>query len=159
MRKLSKQWNLKPNRISSIVLNHECAIFSQTTSVTRVGGPGGLLKVRVEIDKIGDLKLKISDLFGGRKIIGNFFFIFEPFFQIEKIHNLNWIDASDNHGWISFNNDIFLQKNWIKICFFFNRKHSWFLHKQYVATWFSVRSAAYQWFGFNRIHRHIQRVI
>lgn len=44
--------------------------FSQTTSVTRVGGPGGLLKVRVEIDKLGDLKLKISDLFGGRKIIG-----------------------------------------------------------------------------------------
>lgn len=43
---------------------------SQTTSVTRVGGPGGLLKVRVEIDKLGDLKLKISDLFGGRKIIG-----------------------------------------------------------------------------------------
>lgn len=45
-------------------------LCSQTTSVTRVGGPGGLLKVRVEIDKLGDLKLKISDLFGGRKIIG-----------------------------------------------------------------------------------------
>lgn len=58
---------------------HECAIFSQTTSVTRVGGPGGLLKVRVEIDKIGDLKLKISDLFGGRKIIGNFE-VFNEFF-------------------------------------------------------------------------------
>lgn len=44
--------------------------FRQTTSVTRVGGPGGLLKVRVEIDKLGDLKLKITDLFGGRKLIG-----------------------------------------------------------------------------------------
>lgn len=56
-------------------LQHECALlfFSQTTSVTRVGGPGGLLKVRVEIDKLGDLKLKISDLFGGRKIIGSFY--------------------------------------------------------------------------------------
>ncbi|XP_031625952.1 uncharacterized protein LOC116342463 [Contarinia nasturtii] len=43
--------------------------YAQTTSVTRVGGPGGLLKVRVEIDKLGDLKLKISDLFGGRKVI------------------------------------------------------------------------------------------
>lgn len=53
--------------------NSECAIYSQTTSVTRVGGPGGLLKVRVEIDKLGDMKLKISDLFGGRKIIGNLF--------------------------------------------------------------------------------------
>lgn len=48
-----------------------CAHFRQTTSVTRVGGPGGLLKVRVEIDKLGDLKLKISDLFGGRKVIGS----------------------------------------------------------------------------------------
>lgn len=54
---------------------NECILFRQTTSVTRVGGPGGLLKVRVEIDKIGDLKLKISDLFGGRKIIGTFFYI------------------------------------------------------------------------------------
>lgn len=73
MRKLTKQRNLKPNRFCSFVLKRECAISSQTTSVTRVGGPGGLLKVRVEIDKIGDLKLKISDLFGGRKLIGNFF--------------------------------------------------------------------------------------
>ncbi len=46
--------------------------YSQTTYVTRVGGPGGLLKVRVEIDKIGDMKLNISDIFGGRKIMGNF---------------------------------------------------------------------------------------
>ncbi|XP_052863368.1 uncharacterized protein LOC128270005 [Anopheles cruzii] len=43
--------------------------YSQTTTVTRIGGPGGLLKVRVEIDKIGDMKLHISDLFGGVKII------------------------------------------------------------------------------------------
>lgn len=56
---------------SKIVLIFKFRCFcSQTTSVTRVGGPGGLLKVRVEIDKLGDLKLKISDLFGGRKIIG-----------------------------------------------------------------------------------------
>jgi len=41
--------------------------YAQTTSVTRIGGPGGLLKVRVEIDKLGDLKMKISDLFNGRK--------------------------------------------------------------------------------------------
>lgn len=52
------------------IFDDKFKIFSQTTSVTRVGGPGGLLKVRVEIDKLGDLKLKISDLFGGRKIIG-----------------------------------------------------------------------------------------
>lgn len=44
--------------------------YSQTTTVTRIGGPGGLLKVRVEIDKIGDMKLHISDLFHGAKIIG-----------------------------------------------------------------------------------------
>ncbi|XP_058823757.1 uncharacterized protein LOC131684687 [Topomyia yanbarensis] len=43
--------------------------YSQTTTVTRVGGPGGLLKVRVEIDKIGDMKLHISDLFHGAKFI------------------------------------------------------------------------------------------
>lgn len=38
--------------------------------MTRVGGPGGILKVRVEIDKLGDLKLKISDLFNGRTVMG-----------------------------------------------------------------------------------------
>lgn len=43
---------------------------SQTTSVTRIGGPGGLLKVRVEIDKLGDLKMKVSNLFNGQKGIG-----------------------------------------------------------------------------------------
>ena len=41
--------------------------YSQTTTVKRIGGPGGRLKVRVEIDKIGDLKMHISDLLGGRK--------------------------------------------------------------------------------------------
>lgn len=45
-------------------------LCSQTTSVTRIGGPGGLLKVRVEIDRLGDLKLKISNLFNGKKLIG-----------------------------------------------------------------------------------------
>lgn len=58
------------NQNKGIVLIFTICHCSQTTSVTRVGGPGGLLKVRVEIDKLGDLKLKISDLFGGRKIIG-----------------------------------------------------------------------------------------
>lgn len=52
------------------ILIYGCAFYRQTTSVTRVGGPGGLLKVRVEIDKLGDMKLKISDLFGGRRVIG-----------------------------------------------------------------------------------------
>lgn len=46
--------------------------YSQTTSVTRIGGPGGLLKVRVEIDKIGDLSLHITDFLGGKKILGEF---------------------------------------------------------------------------------------
>ncbi|KAJ6641130.1 Circadian clock-controlled protein daywake [Pseudolycoriella hygida] len=41
--------------------------YAQTTSVTRIGGPGGLLKVRVEIDRLGDLKMKISDLFDRNK--------------------------------------------------------------------------------------------
>lgn len=45
--------------------------YSQTTTVKRVGGPGGRLKVRVEIDKIGDLKLHITDLLGGRIVMEN----------------------------------------------------------------------------------------
>lgn len=44
--------------------------YSQTTTVTRLGGQGALLKVRVEIDKIGDMKLHISDLFRGAKFPG-----------------------------------------------------------------------------------------
>lgn len=55
-----------------------------------------MLKVRVEIDKLGDLKLKISDLFGGRKVIGNdwhtkcstnlfSFFEINDFCQLDKI--------------------------------------------------------------------------
>jgi hypothetical protein len=43
--------------------------YSQTTTVKRVGGVGGRLKVRVEIDKIGDLKLHISDLLGGHTVM------------------------------------------------------------------------------------------
>lgn len=43
--------------------------YSQTTTVKRVGGVGGLLKVRVEIDKIGDLKLHITDLLGGHIVM------------------------------------------------------------------------------------------
>lgn len=44
--------------------------YSQTTSVTRVGGPGSLLKVRVEIDKIGDMKLNIHNYLGGKPVLG-----------------------------------------------------------------------------------------
>lgn len=44
--------------------------YSQTTSVTRVAGPGSLLKVRVEIDKIGDLRLHINNYLGGKPILG-----------------------------------------------------------------------------------------
>lgn len=44
--------------------------YSQTTSVTRVAGPGSLLKVRVEIDKIGDLKLHINNYLGGKPVLG-----------------------------------------------------------------------------------------
>lgn len=47
--------------------------YSQTTSVTRVGGKGGVLKVRIEIDHIGDLRLFIQDLFNGKQIIGKTF--------------------------------------------------------------------------------------
>lgn len=44
-----------------------------------------MLKVRVEIDKLGDLKLKITDLFGGRKVIGRNNFLFHYFKEIIKI--------------------------------------------------------------------------
>lgn len=40
--------------------------------MTRTSGPGSLLKVRVEIDKLGGLKLSITDLFNGAKVIGKF---------------------------------------------------------------------------------------
>lgn len=43
--------------------------YSQTTTVKRLGGPGGRLKVRVEIDKVGDMKLHISDLLGGKVVM------------------------------------------------------------------------------------------
>lgn len=43
--------------------------YSQTTTVTRIGKQGGLLKVRVAIDKIGDMKLHITDLFHGAKFL------------------------------------------------------------------------------------------
>lgn len=46
-------------------------IFSQTTSVTRVGGPNSLIKVRIEIDKLSDMRLKVSDMFNGKKVIEN----------------------------------------------------------------------------------------
>lgn len=44
--------------------------YSQTTYITRVNGPGSLIKVRVEVDRIGDMKLNISNLLGGRKLMG-----------------------------------------------------------------------------------------
>lgn len=57
---LSQPWKTSGNW--SLVLYD----YSQTTTVKRIGGPGGRLKVRVEIDKIGDMKLHIADLLGGR---------------------------------------------------------------------------------------------
>jgi len=42
--------------------------YSQTTTITRVGGPGGRIKVKVEVDKIGNMKLAIDNLFGGHKV-------------------------------------------------------------------------------------------
>lgn len=78
---------------------HKCLIlaciwdFRQTTSVTRVGGPGGVLKVRVEIDKLGDLKLKISDLFGGRKIMGKI--NWNWFWKKMKEKNYNFVNIFD----------------------------------------------------------------
>lgn len=86
-------------------------VFRQTTSVTRIGGPGGLLKVRVEIDKLGDLKLKISDLFNGRRVIG------------ESLINFNII--------------FFLNLCLINF-FFFGRKHCRLFDQQYVAAWISL---------------------
>lgn len=47
--------------------------YSQTTSVTRVNGPGSLLKVRIEIDELRDMILKITNGFQGRKVIGKEF--------------------------------------------------------------------------------------
>lgn len=47
--------------------------YSQTTSVTRINGPGSLLKVRIEIDELRDMILKISNGFQGRKFIGEQF--------------------------------------------------------------------------------------
>ncbi|XP_034661439.1 circadian clock-controlled protein [Drosophila subobscura] len=38
--------------------------YSQTTSVLRVGGPGSLLKVHVEVDRIGGMELHIGNLLG-----------------------------------------------------------------------------------------------
>lgn len=63
--------------------------YSQTTTVTRLGGPGSLLKVRVEIDKLTDMKLHISDLLGGRKAlegIADFFInnVWQPGFPFVK---------------------------------------------------------------------------
>ncbi|ALC47202.1 CG15497 [Drosophila busckii] len=38
--------------------------YSQTTSVQRVGAPGSLLKVHVEVDRIGGMELHIENLLG-----------------------------------------------------------------------------------------------
>ncbi|XP_002137850.2 uncharacterized protein [Drosophila pseudoobscura] len=38
--------------------------YSQTTTIARSGGPGSLLKVLVEIDRIGDLKIHATNLVG-----------------------------------------------------------------------------------------------
>ncbi|XP_017466608.1 PREDICTED: uncharacterized protein LOC108359306 [Rhagoletis zephyria] len=47
--------------------------YSQTTSVRRLGAPGALLKVRVEIDRIGGLKMHVANaLAQGRERLDNF---------------------------------------------------------------------------------------
>lgn len=47
--------------------------YSQTTSVRRLGAPGALLKVHVEIDRIGGLKMHIANaLAEGRERLDNF---------------------------------------------------------------------------------------
>lgn len=45
--------------------------LSQTTTVRRLGGPGSLLKVHVEVDHIGGMSLHISNLFGPNKNVLN----------------------------------------------------------------------------------------
>lgn len=56
--------------IKLIVLWKLLFASSQTTTVTRVGKAGGRLKVRVEIDRIGDMRLHISNLLQGKKVLG-----------------------------------------------------------------------------------------
>uniref|UniRef100_W8BWQ6 Circadian clock-controlled protein n=2 Tax=Ceratitis capitata TaxID=7213 RepID=W8BWQ6_CERCA len=47
--------------------------YSQTTSVRRLGAPGALLKVHVEIDRIGGLKMHVANaLAEGRERLDNF---------------------------------------------------------------------------------------
>lgn len=50
------------NRKSISITNRLCS--SQTTSVRRVGAPGSLLKVHVEVDRIGGMELHIGELLG-----------------------------------------------------------------------------------------------
>ncbi|XP_060647609.1 circadian clock-controlled protein daywake [Drosophila nasuta] len=42
--------------------------YSQTTSVRRVGAPGSLLKVHVEVDRIGGMELHIGNLLQGQPL-------------------------------------------------------------------------------------------
>ncbi|XP_026466690.1 uncharacterized protein LOC113370234 [Ctenocephalides felis] len=60
------------NIISKGVWNLTLYDYSQTTTVTRVGKSGGRLKVRVEIDRIGDMQLHISNLLQGKKVLEGF---------------------------------------------------------------------------------------
>lgn len=39
--------------------------YSQTTNVRRLGGHGGLLKVNIAMDKLGGLKMHVSNMLGG----------------------------------------------------------------------------------------------
>lgn len=110
-------------------------LFRQTTSVTRVGGPGGLLKVRVEIDKLGDLKLKISDIFGGRKIMGN-------------LKSYSW-----------FVNAKFNNRSCCTTIISFFRKCRRFSDKQHVEAWFPIRSTTNQRFGEHSVYRHLQWIV
>ncbi|XP_043654929.1 circadian clock-controlled protein daywake [Drosophila teissieri] len=42
--------------------------YSQTTSVRRIGGPGSLIKVHVEVDRIGGMELHIENLLQGQPL-------------------------------------------------------------------------------------------
>lgn len=41
----------------------------------RTDGPKSLLKINVEVDRIGKMSLHISDLFNGKKQLGEFFYL------------------------------------------------------------------------------------
>jgi len=55
--------------------------YSQTTKVQRTNGEGSMLKVNVEVDKIGKMSLHISNLWNGRRQLEN---------VMDNLINLTW---------------------------------------------------------------------